>query len=60
MLFRSQQPVLSGDRAIQVGGLVLVKNPVYDDATALKNGKPKYLYQEALKQVDDDIIKLLK
>ena len=55
----TQQPVLSGDRAVQVGGLVLVKNPVYDDVNALKNGNPKYSFEESLIQVDAEIKKLL-
>jgi hypothetical protein len=34
----TQEPVIGGDRAIQVGGLVLVKNPKYSD-------KSKFMYE---------------
>lgn len=59
---KTQQPVLSGDKAIQVGGLVLLQNPVYDTTDAInpKTNKPKYQYeesiQEILNQVDKEIL----
>jgi hypothetical protein len=52
---KTQQPVIGGDRVIQVGGVVLLKNPKYDDP---KHYPYEESLQESLKSVDQDIIKL--
>jgi hypothetical protein len=50
---KTQRPVIGGERAIQVGGLVLVKTPTYDDKT-------DYPYEEGLKELfknlDEEIV----